>query len=762
MSAVSPIDPDKRLVEFFNTLLFETPSGQRFTQDSPVLANVWLAYARQPREPQDLILTVSKEHSAGKAARQLRKMLEKLRGGWSLLGERSDEDKAAPDFAHRTHRDKEPVSMVYLPGQIAVRLYFDELMRVVLPSTPWWAATVATLCGIAERYETQRAELVQNATVDFADLPASPDWHHFPIDSDDRMRFWITEGLMLMRRGIGGNSRNRCARDYYVRDLPIDFIWLIRIAGILSYLANGDDHELTPDANGSFQVPCTDDAVTNSFDLDFRYRDFEHGNTINRMALNDNDRIVQTSEQARAAREQVVDAFFAMYTDWKSDLSKQPETSFIWRVTKNRTASLAINESSLTVKADAARRLFEISCKDITWAIVDSGIDGNHPAFKDTSELEYTGDVSDLPNRITCTLDFTNLREILDPEYGHENSKTSDRMEALIDTLVRRRTVNVLEKGSDEYEKVSDRVRREISRLHKRIKEGNDIDWELLEPLIKVNSARRPRNDHGTHVAGILGADWVNQDAEWKDTPLKLRPRRMRGTCPQINLIDCRVFPDDGNTEEFEILAAIQFLRWMNSRAGYTLVHGANLSFSLLHEVRRFACGQTPICIECNEAAALGMVIVAAAGNHGYEAWDLQLTGRKSNYEAISITDPGNADGVITVGATHRKRPHEYGVSYFSSRGPTGDGRIKPDLVAPGEKIKGPTPDGREDYKDGTSMAAPHVSGAAAMLMSRHKELCGKPARIKQILCDTATDLGREPYFQGHGLLDILRALQSL
>ena len=117
---------------------------------------------------------------------------------------------------------------------------------------------------------------------------------------------------------------------------------------------------------------------------------------------------------------------------------------------------------------------------------------------------------------------------------------------------------------------------------------------------------------------------------------------------------------------------------------------------------------------------------------------------------------------VITVGATHRYRPHTYGVSYFSSRGPTGDGRIKPDLVAPGEKITAPVPEGAFGLKDGTSMAAPHVSGAAALLMARHNELVGRPARIKQILCTTATDLGRERYFQGAGMLDVLRALQSV
>ena len=59
-------------------------------------------------------------------------------------------------------------------------------------------------------------------------------------------------------------------------------------------------------------------------------------------------------------------------------------------------------------------------------------------------------------------------------------------------------------------------------------------------------------------------------------------------------------------------------------------------------------------------------------------------------------------------------------------------------------------------------MAAPHVSGAAAMLIARYSELIGQPREIKRILCETATDLGRERSFQGNGMLDVLRAFQKI
>jgi serine protease AprX len=209
-------------------------------------------------------------------------------------------------------------------------------------------------------------------------------------------------------------------------------------------------------------------------------------------------------------------------------------------------------------------------------------------------------------------------------------------------------------------------------------------------------------------------------------------------------------------------------VRHVNSHKDVMVIHGVNLSLSVPHDVANYACGRTPVCEECERVVATGVVVVTAAGNRGFN----KMTdpsgggavhgGTAGDYRYISITDPGNAEGVITVGSTHRQMPHNYGVSYFSSRGPTGDGRTKPDLVAPGERIDSAALNNYFETMDGTSMAAPHVSGAAALIMSRHRELIGQPRRVKEILCRTATDLGREPRFQGAGMVDVLRALQSV
>lgn len=437
--------------------------------------------------------------------------------------------------------------------------------------------------------------------------------------------------------------------------------------------------------------------------------------------------------EASAARERLARKVLAGWRRaWPRLLPPGPK--IIFSINRNRAAKLAVQQSVRTVKADAANALFSIDCSKLHWAVVDSGIDRLHPAFlrRDASETTPAA-----RSRVVETYDFSYLRELLTtddwsrlpPHVGKAVSKDLATLE-----------------GHDAV-----KARRE---LVTRIGRARLIDWETLRPFLRIAHDEdyvRPVDPHGTHVAGILGADWDREDGSV-----------MRGMCPTINLIDIRVTRADGSSDEFVIMSALQFIRHLNANSDRMAVHGVNMSLSLEHDAAVYACGRTPVCEEAERTVASGVVVVAAAGNHGYRRILSESSQPFDQFCPVSITDPGNAENVITVGSTHRLEPHNYGVSYFSSRGPTGDGRVKPDLVAPGEKIYAPALHDDALRLDGTSMAAPHVSGAAAMLMARHVELEGAPMRIKQILCTTATDLGREPYFQGRGLVDVLRAIQSV
>lgn len=366
-------------------------------------------------------------------------------------------------------------------------------------------------------------------------------------------------------------------------------------------------------------------------------------------------------------------------------------------VTTNRPATGAVVRSRRTIKADAAEQVFSVDTASIGWAVVDSGIDPRHPAFHDWDTNGPTP--QRLETRIARSFDFTGVRDKLSSDV-------------LVDGLV---------------------------------------NWAAALPSVETTPSpgqppRPPPGDqHGTHIAGIIGGCWPELD--------------FRGICPRIRLYDFRVLDDDGGGDEFSIVTALQAIRHINEQTGRFIIAGVNISLSVPHDVASHSTGWTPVCVECDRLTRSGVVVVTAAGNAGF-AGTARTVG--ADYRDISISDPGNAESVITVGSTHRSNPHRHGVSYFSSRGPTGDGRPKPDLVAPGEDIDGPIPGEGISAMHGTSQAAAHVSGAAAMLLARHRELLGRPERVKEILCATATDLARERHFQGHGLVDVLRAIQSV
>ena len=439
---------------------------------------------------------------------------------------------------------------------------------------------------------------------------------------------------------------------------------------------------------------------------------------------------------------ELADRFRRVFGSWDASSleQRQPNTPLVYTISLNRRASHALLRSVPAVKADAARTLFKVDCSEITWAVLDSGIDSRHPAF-----LNKKGEC-----RVERILDFTRIRDIV----SLNNLRPNPERERRVSELLKARLKDHIDPGE---------AGGLLARLAEGAKAGRAVNWELVKPFIELEHSADEQlpSSHGTHVAGIIGAstDAVSRDAERRGQ--EPHADAADGMCPDIKLYDVRVLGRTVRETEFAIIAALQYLRHINELYSFVTVHGANLSLSIPHDVRNYACGRTPICDECERLVNSGVVVVAAAGNRGYQNFETK-EGVYESYAAFSVTDPGNADGVITVGATHRYWPHTYGVSFFSSRGPTGDGRLKPDLVAPGEKIRATVPGGEWGDLDGTSMAAPHVSGAAAMLMARYSELIGQPRKIKDILTRSATDLGRERTFQGHGMLDVLRAFQSI
>jgi serine protease AprX len=428
--------------------------------------------------------------------------------------------------------------------------------------------------------------------------------------------------------------------------------------------------------------------------------------------------------------------------------------ALVQRVFLNREAQVADTDALCTVKADAATRLFDISCRNITWAVIDAGIAGKHKAFLDHDAKDALGaPITPTPSRVRATYDFTQVEQLRSFDLIASPPRTVGRRKDLA------RVARALRARRAPVPGFYAMALRQLRAIAAQLDAETTPDWGLIEPLIllQVDDGATLPSDHGTHVAGILGADWRGSQTGPDGRPTRL----LQGVCPDINLYDMRVVDAKSQAaSESALISALQFIRFLNNRGSTSdvVVAGANISMSIPHKANFFGCGLTPVCIECDRLVESGVVVVTAAGNRG---WSEGQFGFGSSVFS-SITDPGNAEKVVTVGSTHRVKPHQFGISYFSSRGPTADGRSKPDLVAPGEKIRGPIRGDADLELDGTSMAAPFVSGAAALLVARHKELLGDPIRVKQVLCETATDLGRERYFQGHGLVDILRALQRV
>ncbi len=235
------------------------------------------------------------------------------------------------------------------------------------------------------------------------------------------------------------------------------------------------------------------------------------------------------------------------------------------------------------------------------------------------------------------------------------------------------------------------------------------------------------RHGHGTHVAGIIaGSGSFSQG-------------RYTGMAPAALLLIGKVLGDDGTGWSSDVMAGIDWAVWQHAQV-------INLSLGSEH----YGDGSDALSLFCDAAVQQGVVVCVAAGNTGPDS--------------LTIGAPGCARQVITVGAS----TDADGLAEFSARGPTADGRIKPDLVFPGTLITAARARGTHmgathgDYyteASGTSMATAHCTGAAALLLAANPNLLA--VEVKAQLLSGAKELGRNPNLQGAGRGDVYAAYRT-
>ncbi|MGS2614540.1 S8 family serine peptidase [Micromonospora sp. LZ34] len=230
---------------------------------------------------------------------------------------------------------------------------------------------------------------------------------------------------------------------------------------------------------------------------------------------------------------------------------------------------------------------------------------------------------------------------------------------------------------------------------------------------------------HGTHVASTIAGTGAASGGDRK------------GVAPGADLIVGKVLDDEGYGQDSWIIAGMQWA----AESGADVVNMSLGDASLTD-------GTDPMTAAVNTLTAQhGTLFVVASGNAGPQ----------------TIGAPGVAASALTVGAVDKQDE----LAWFSSTGPlAGTGALKPDITAPGVGISAArsqhaTGEGAYQSMDGTSMAAPHVAGAAALLAQRHPDWSGP--QLKEALMSSAKGLaeGYHPYQVGTGRLDVAAAVRG-
>ncbi|WP_350280381.1 S8 family serine peptidase [Kribbella sp. HUAS MG21] len=225
-------------------------------------------------------------------------------------------------------------------------------------------------------------------------------------------------------------------------------------------------------------------------------------------------------------------------------------------------------------------------------------------------------------------------------------------------------------------------------------------------------------NGHGTHVAStVAGTGAASNGTE-------------KGVAPAARLAIGKVLSDGGSGAASWIIDGME---WAAQRAKVVSMSLGSTEAS---------DGTDPMALAVDELSAeTGALFVIAAGNYG---------------RVSGIGSPGAASSALTVGAVDKNDNR----AYFQDMGPRlGDATVKPEIVAPGVSVlaaRASKSSGTGFYKSlsGTSMATPHVAGAAALLVQKHPEWTGE--QLKSALVSTAKPLAGETAYQvGSGRLDV-------
>jgi serine protease AprX len=278
-----------------------------------------------------------------------------------------------------------------------------------------------------------------------------------------------------------------------------------------------------------------------------------------------------------------------------------------------------------------------------------------------------------------------------------------------------------------------------------------------------VNGRTMPYDDfgHGTHVAGIVAG---NGASSWfLEDPLV-------GAAPEVDIVALKVLDSQGAGKTSDVIAALEWVA--QNHAAYNI---RVVNLSLGHPV--YEPASTDPLVQAAEAlVARGIVVVASAGNLGIDPTD-NLPGHGG------ITSPANGARIIAVGAVDNKGTltrSDDEVAAYSSRGPTRfDVIVKPDLVASGHRVaslSAPNSFLFQSYPElhvrasselvarymilsGTSMAAPLVSGTAALMLETNPRL--SVGTVRAVLEFTAQHLPNTGLLaQGAGQLNALGAVR--